>query len=172
MKEYNETVEINARESPSAFYDQIDKRRYDFDRKLIKIDPLSPYSKRSSSGWEYHYIQKFKDKYRDKKYKENSTHYHRDFPEEIEVPLTIDDAKKLFADNDRVYSETVLSVTPKEGYFGYSGVHFFVMASDFEIKKVTKNYYKREQWLHKEKKFLGDPVLTLELESNDEHPFH
>ena len=155
MKEYNETVEINEKESPSAFYDQIDKRSYDFDRKLIKIDPLSPYSKRSSSGWEYHYIQKYKAKYRDKKYKENSMRYHRDFPETIDVPLTIDDAKKLFAENDRVFSETVLTVTPSAGYFGYSGVHFFVMTSNFDIQKVTKNFYKREQWSHEEKGFWG-----------------
>ena len=46
------------------------------------------------------------------------------------------------------------------------------MTSDFEIRKVTKNFYKRKQWSHEEKRFGGDPVLTLELESNDTHPFH
>jgi hypothetical protein len=172
LEAYNENVEINEGESPSAFYDQIDKGHYDFDRRFIKIEPLSPYSKIGSSGWEYHYIQKYKAKYRDKKYKENAKLYHRDFPEEIDVPLTIEDAKKLFADSERVFSETILKVTPKEGYFGYPGIHFFVMTSSFEIKKVIKRFYKKQSWSHKEKRFISDPVLTIELESNEDHPFH
>ena len=172
LKEYNDNVEINQREGPFAFYDQIDISHYDFDNKVIKIEPLSPYSKLSSSGWEYHYIRKIKKKYRSQSYKNKPALYHKDFPKEVQVPVTIDDAKELFADRQKVYSETILTVIPKPGYFGYSGKHFFVMTSNFEIKKITKNYYKRISWSRSETKFVGEPVFTIVLESNDKHLFH
>ena len=77
--------------------------------------------------------------------------------------------KKLFADKDRVYCETILTVTPEQGYFGYPGSAFFVMTSSFNIKKITKNYYKRKNWSSAKKMFVGGPVLTIVLKSNDKH---
>ena len=46
-------------------------------------------------------------------------------------------------DDDEVLCETILTVTPEKGAFGYPGTSFFVMTSNFNIKKVVKNYYKK-----------------------------
>ena len=172
LKEYNDNVKTNERKNPFAFYERININDYDFDKKLITLKILSPYSKISSNGWEYHYIRRFINKYQNQKYRSNPTFYQKDFPIEIKVPMTIDDAKKLFAEKDEVYSETILTVTPEQGYFGYPGAAFFVMTSSFNIKKITKNYYKRRNWSGVEKMFIGGPVLTIVLKSNDKHPFY
>ena len=172
LKEYNGNVRINERRSPFDCYEEINISEYDFDKKRIKIDTLSPYSKRGAGGWEYHYVKRFKEKYRDMKYRDNTRLYHRDFPLEIDAPMGIDDAKKLFGDKDSAYAETLLTVVPGRGYFGYAGAHFFVMTSEFKIVRITKNFYKKKNWSDKELKFKGPPIVTVELPSNEEHPFY
>ena len=46
------------------------------------------------------------------------------------------------------------------------------MTSKFNIKKITKNYYKKKDWSDKEQMFVSDPVLTIELESKENLPFY
>ena len=98
--------------------------------------------------------------------------YNIDFPEEMQIPMSLKDAKKIFPDDDRVICETILTVTPEKGAIGYSGTSFFVMTSKFNIKKITKNYYKKKDWSDKDQCFVSDPVLTLELESKENLPFY
>lgn len=171
LKDYNETVEINE-PNPESFHERIDIKDYDFDEKLFKIRLLYPNSKRSSQGWEYHYVKEFKKKYGALEYLNKPVLYNIDFPEEIQVPMSLNDAKKIFPDEDKVFCETILTVTPEEGAFGYPGASFFVMTSNFNIKKITKNYYKRKNWSEQEQKFIGDPVLTIELMSKENQPFY
>lgn len=170
LEEYDEDVEIN---EPSAweFYEQIAIEDYDFDEKFLKIMTLSPSSRVSSQGWEYYYIRKFKKKYGDLKYL-NTPLNGIDFPEEVQIPMSIEDAKKLFPEKDKVFCETILTVKLEEGAIGYSGNAFFVMASNFNIIKITKNYFPRKKWSKEENKFFGDPILTIELESNENQPLH
>jgi hypothetical protein len=171
LKEYNETIEI-IEPNPMSFYERIDIKNYDFDQKLFNIDVLRPKSKRSSQGWEYHYVKDFKKKYGKLEYQKKPFLYNIDFPENIKIPMTLKDAKKIFPEDDRVLCETILTVTPEEGSFGYPGASFFVMTSRFSIKKVTKNYYKRKDWSNKEQKFIEDPVFTIELKSKENRPFY
>ena len=170
LKEYNENVEIN---EPTAwsFYEQIDVKDYDFDKKLFKIESLSPISRRSSNGWEYHYTRYFKERYGHLKYRNHPTLYNIDFPQEIQIPLQLKDAEKIFR-NGRVFCETLLTVRPEEKAFGYSGNAFFVMTSNFKIIKINKNYYNEKYWSKEEEKFIGDPILTIELESEENRPLN
>lgn len=180
LKEYKGNVEIDE-VSPKSFYGRIDVQDYDFDKKLFRIELLSPISKISSKGWEYHYLKKLKDEfigleYQKKaalynlKYQKKPVLYNPDIQEEIQIPMSIEEAKKLFIDENNVFCETILTVTPEEGAFGYAGAAFFVMSSNFNIKKITKNYYKNKNWSNQEQKFVGDPVFTVELESNEDPP--
>ena len=171
LKEYNETVEINEPD-PTSFQERMDIDYYDFDEKLFKIDLLHPISKRSSQGWEYHYVKEFKKKYGKMEYHDKPFLYNIDFPEEMRIPMSLKDAKKIFPADDRVICETILTVTPEKGAIGYPGTSFFVMTSKFNIKKITKNYYKRKDWSNKEQKFIDVPVLTIELESKENLPFY
>ena len=151
LKEYNETVKINE-PNPTSFQERMDIDDYDFDKKLFKIDLLHPISKRSSQGWEYHYVKEFKKKYGKMEYHNKPSLYNIDFPEEMRIPMSLKDAKKIFPEDDRVICETILTVTPEKGAFGYPGTSFFVMTSKFNIKKITKNYYKRKDWSNKDTK--------------------
>lgn len=171
LKEYNETVEI-IEPDPTSFQERIDIENYDFDEKLFNINVLHPISKRSSQGWEYHYVKEYKKKYFKIEYHDKPFLYNIDFPEEMRVPMSLNDAKKIFPDDDRVVCETILTVKPERGAFGYPGTSFFVMTSKFNIKKITKNYYKRKDWSNKEQKFIDGPVLTIELESEENLPFN
>jgi hypothetical protein len=170
LKEYNENVEYNE-PTTRSYYERLDIKDYDFDNKSFRIELLSPISKRSSNGWEYHYVRKFKDKYSHLKYRNNPILNSIDFPEEIQIPMPLKDAEKLFRD-DLAHYETILTVKPEEGAFGYSGIAFFIMTSNFKILKVAKNYYKKENWSKEENKYVGDPVFTLELEPKEDMPFY
>lgn len=171
LKEYNETVKINEPD-PTSFHERINIENYDFDKKLFNIDVLHPISKRSSQGWEYHYVKEFKKKFGKIEYHDKPFLYNIDFPEEMRIPMSLKDAKKIFPEDDRVICETILTVEPEKGAFGYPGTSFFVMTSKFSIKKITKNYYKRKDWSNKVQMFVSDPVLTIELESKENLPFY
>ena len=175
LKEYDENVEIDE-PIPKSFYERIDVKDYDFDKKLFRIELLSPISKISSKGWEYHYLKKLKDEFTgleylkkaalyNLKYKRRPVLYNPDIEEEIQIPMSIDEAKEIFMDENRVFCETILTITPEEGSFGYAGAAFFVKSSNFNIIKITKNYYKNKNWSNQEEKFVGDPVFTVELEA-------
>lgn len=170
LEDYNKNVEINE-PSSWAFYDRMAIEDYDLDEKILTIETLSPISRRSSKGWEYHYIRKFKKKYDDLKYLNTALHGIA-FPEEVQIPMSIENAKKLFPEKDKVFCETILTVKLEEGAFGYSGNAFFIMTANFNIIKITKNYFSRKKWSKEENKFIGDPILTIELESNEDHPLH
>ena len=171
LKEYNEKIKINEPD-PTSFHERINIENYDFDEKIFTMDLLHPISKRSSQGWEYHYVKEFKKKYGKMEYHDKPFLYNIDFPEEMQIPMSLKDAKKIFPDDDRVICETILTVTPEKGAIGYSGTSFFVMTSKFNIKKITKNYYKRKDWSDKIQMFVSDPVLTLELNSTENKPFY
>ena len=177
LKEYNENVELNE-PSPGSFYERINIEDYDFDKKLFKIELLSPNSRRSSKGWEYHYIKKIKREFEgieyqhkavlyNLSYKNKPVLYNPDYPEEIQIPMSLEEAKKIFRDEDSVYCETILTITPEEGVFGYPGAAFFVMTANFNIKTITKNYYKRKSWSNEEQKYIGEPEFTVELSPNE-----
>jgi hypothetical protein len=171
LKEYNEKVK-SREPNPRSFYQRTDINDYNFDEKFFKIDLLNPKSKRSSQGWEYHYLKKFKRKYGSLEYQNNPILYNIDFPEEIRLPMSLEDAKKIFPIEDNVFCETILTVTPEKGAFGYQGASFFVMTSNFNIKKITKKYYNQKNWSDEEQKFIGDPVLTIELKSKENQPLY
>lgn len=171
LKEYNETVKINE-PGPTSFHERLNIENYDFDEKLFKIDLLHPISNRSSQGWEYHYVKAFKRKYGKIEYRDKPFLYNIDFPEEIRIPMSLEDAKKIFPEDDRVICETILTVSPEKGAFGYPGTSFFVMTSKFNIKKITKNYYKRKDWSRKIQMFVSDPVLTIDIEPKENLPLY
>lgn len=75
MKEYNKNVEIDE-PIPKSFYERIDVKDYDFDKKLFRIELLSPISKLSSKGWEYHYLKKLKDQFKGLEYLEKAALYN------------------------------------------------------------------------------------------------
>ena len=180
LKEYDEKIEIDE-PIPKSFYERIDVKDYDFDKKLFRIELLSPISKISSKGWEYHYLKKLKDQFTGLEYlkkaalynltyKKKPVLYNPEIEEEIQIPMSIEEAKEIFMDENRVFCETILTVKPEKGAFGYEGAAFFVMSSNFNIIKITKNYYKNKNWSNQEEKFVGDPVFTVELESKEGPP--
>jgi len=169
LYEYDEKVEIDI-PTPRSNYEQIDIDDYDFDKQVFRIELLSPVSRRGSKGWEYHYVKKFKKKYGSPEYQSHPVLYNIDFPEEMYIPMSLDIAGKMFREEKRLYCETILTVVPESGSFGYSGNAFFVMASNFNIVKVTKNYYKSKSWIKEEGKYVGNPVHTIEVESTKERP--
>ena len=85
--------------------------------------------------------------------------------------MQLKDAEKIFR-SGRVFCETILTVRPEKKAFGYSGNAFFVMTSNFKTTKITKNYYKNKDWSTEEEKFIGDPVFTIELESEENRPLN
>lgn len=131
-----------------------------------------PNSKRSSQGWEYHYVKEFKKKYGKLKYQNKPFLYNIDFPEEVQIQMSLKDAKKIFPEKDKVLCETILTVQSESGAFGYPGASFFVMTSNFNIIKITKNNYKNKDWSNEEQKFIDVPVFTIELESEEIQPFY
>jgi len=81
--------------------------------------------------------------------------------------LPLDQAKILFGDSIDVYSETVVTVKPKFGFF----VEHYLF-TDFDILYVTKNYYKANTWDDQSKSYSGEPILSIRIFSNKIHPLH
>ena len=172
-KKYNETINKCVPNIKSLFtYQEIDRGSYDFDNKLIVFDTLKPYSA-EVNGWEHFYMEKFKNKYRRKWYKDKKPQlYRKTFPSKIDFPMNIEKAKMLFADNDPVYCETIVTVKPEEGFFGYSGGQWLILASNFSIRNVRKNYFKGKYWSLEERRFTEGPVMSVEFKSNEQFLFY
>ena len=142
----------------STFY-EVSKDTYKFDSRMMDIELFQPRSVYQGNGWEYFYVGKFRQKY------SNSRSINAKFPDSISVPLSIDDARKLFGEPDKTFCETILEVIPREGFFGYDGGAYIDLTQDFDIKKIKKYFYK-------ESKGLNEPVLIIVIESSGNKPLY
>jgi hypothetical protein len=77
--------------------------------------------------------------------------------------MSLDIAKKMFREEKRVYCETILTVVPESASFGYSGNTFFVMASNFNIVKVTKTTTKEKAGFKKKGNLSAIRFILLRL---------
>lgn len=140
------------------FMHEISRDKYNFDRGLIEIITFGHYRLNYNDSWEYGYMSKFYDIYK------NSKKVDPRFPKSISIPMSIDNARKLFGDQQKAFCETLFTVKPVYGLFGkFSTLTYKV--SNFDIYKITKKCYREDTG-------FNDPVLIFEFESTKDKPFH
>jgi len=162
LEEYSGTVYMNE-PSQRSYYEIIDIEDYDLDSQVFSIKTLSPISIRGSkiSAWEYYYKKMIGCRYK-----------NFVFPDEIQMHLSIKDAEKVLTGKDKTYCETIVTVKPEDGSFGYEGNAVFIKTSNFNILNIIKNYYKGRSWSPVEEKFIEEPKYSIQLESNEENTFY
>ena len=169
LEEYNGPVYIKE-PSPRSYYEMVDIEDYDLDRQVVSIETLSPISIIDSSvfAWETYY-KKIKYRHKNMESGELPIFNNTDFPDKIQIHLSIKDVNKLLAGKDKIYCETILTVKPYEGSFGYEGNAVFIKTSNFTILKIIKNYYKGRSWSPVERNFIEKPTCSIQLESHEEN---
>ena len=138
-------IEINFEQN------KITRKNYDFDKKILSLpDYIGPNSG-DPDGWGARYANNY--------YKM----YNKPLPRDFKMPLTIDNAKKLFGDQQEVFCETLITVKPRL-------YPIFICAYDwcsanFDIIKITKRFYRKDTG-------FTEPVLVFEIElkGNNSHP--
>lgn len=141
---------------PTTYWTKLSRNKYDFDKNVITLSTFEPRTL-YNSGWEkaaldYFYIQCRKFGYKE----------HKKFPETLKVNVSIEDAKKLFGDNNDVFCETLFTVKLNEGFVGYRSGTFTYQANAMEIIEVTKNFYKNVE---------KSKIFTIEIDSSKDFPF-
>lgn len=150
--------EYNHGEVKGRYY--IKRDNYNFDDKTITLGLLmtSPNWRFSSNWWEYYYKDKFSKKYKRSKTVSNI------FPDAITMPLSIENAKKLFGDKTNAFGDTFLTIKPKPGFFGRSGTLSYIV-SNFDIIKITKKFYGEDTGSE-------EPVLMFEIDTTKNKPLY
>src|ERR1035437_4907527 len=128
------------------------RNQYDFDRQVLDMNTFGTDNRLE---WEGNYITFFNEKL------VSSAVDKRRFPETMSVPLSIDKAKTLYGDQQQAFCETVFTVKPLWG-LNDSG---WRIVSNFAIHRITKKYYGPATG-------TNEPVVTIEIESTAERPFH
>lgn len=146
---------------PSVTFAEIYKKDYSFDNKVLKIDTFVPRGIYQGNGWEYFYTAKFRQ------FCQGSTPRRQDcqFPESFSIPVSIDNAKKIFGPPGKTYCETVFEVIPRNGFMGYNGGSYIDLIQNFDIKKIIKYFYN-------ESTGMVEPALIIEIESTKNKPLH
>lgn len=172
LEEYSGNVKKNEL-PPRSYYDIVDIKDYDLDKQVFSIETLAPISTRglSTKAWEYHYKKKIGDRHKNVNLVKSSILQNIVFPDELRIHLSVTDAKKLLKRKDKLYCETILTVKPEKGIFGYEGNAFLIMTSNFNILKITKNYHSGRAWSPVDEKFIEEPIYSIQFESNEENPF-
>lgn len=121
---------------------------YDFDKKAITLDLLGPIAgsgMEESGMWESQYERRF--------YK----NHNNNLPKRITVPMSMDDAKKLFGAEQEVLCKSLLAVRPK---FGFND-----RVMNFDILKIGKACFRKDTGFE-------SPVLMFEITSTPAKPLY
>jgi hypothetical protein len=138
---------------PASFVYEIARHRYNFDSNVLSIGTLAGVSNRPFESWEFGYDQAFFRKHNNPN--DNKPNVY--FPETLSIPVSIDDAKKLFDGEQRTFCETRILVKALYG-LSYQQDYSTYRTSNFDIYKIVKIFYRDET-------DLNTPVLILEAES-------
>lgn len=133
----------------------VSRSDYNFDSKTITLELLGPIA---NSGMEDEGM--WERQYRSKFYENHKTN----LPENITVPMSIDDAKKLFGNEDKAFCVSYLAVKPRFGFFGYVGT-ITQRVMNFDVLKIGKKCFRKDTgW--------ESPVLMFEITSTPGKPLY
>ena len=130
---------------------KISRDKYNFDNKTIELNLLGS-GTGGANGWGEHYENQYFQK------------YQKRFLSTINMPLSIDDAKKLFGEQRFVYEDTLITVRPKPGISGFFGGLNWVYCN-YDIIKITKKFYRKDTG-------FVDPVLVFKISSSKNKPLY
>lgn len=134
------------------YVDKISKRQYDFDRKLLTLYALGgvPEEHHLNSSWKRAYVDRI-----------NNAKYNKRFPEQMQINVSIEDARKLFSGRN-LSCVTVLTVKPRQGIILFTQRP---RIQQFNIHKITKIFYD-------ESHSYDNPNLIIEIPSNPMKPLY
>lgn len=157
------------------FFPVLSKKLYNFDKETLLL-PILP-----TREWTEH-EESFKNAiYEYKGIPESwfpGIHYffmnyveeHKYFPLSKTFYISNKDAKKIFGGIEKTYVETIIDLIPNSDFIETDLSWGQTISTSFNIIKVTKNFYRENQWDGVKKRFTALPVYQIVIESTDDQP--
>lgn len=151
LKGYTEFKDINVKNQTesSKCRNTVRNDRYNIDTRMVKISLFGFWDE---GNWENMYRYAYNDSCKKE--------YGKRIPKDIDIPLPVDKAKKLFLNSEKAYYQSLITVKPLRGWMPISFQTAYCECVGFKILNIRKIFLTKDQI-----------VYTYDLSPSKNYPF-